>query len=543
MMTDTGFLKSLMDFEKDGLTERQVKQVKAYMKADFTPDSVASIPQAGAGLLKWVYAIVNYYGVAKTVNPKRQAVAQGEKMLRAAQKDLTKIKAEVEQLATQLAKLNEDFEKGSAEEKELSDKAAVMAGSSPRRTKLIGGLGSERTRWTADMQTLSETRDFLVGDCLLAAAFLSYTGAFNFEFRKEMLKGDVGDRRARQGDRAVGAVQAGEAAHLRRGDRQVAGEGLPQDGSRSRTASSTRARRATRSASTRSSRRSRGSRRRRRRTRSRSAPSTTPTSSSTLEIAVNLGFAFLFEGVDEYIDPIIDYVLEKNLVKRGNARTVKIGDKDVEWDDSFRLCLDVEARQPALRPEIFGKVMIINYSVTLNGLEDQLLGEVVPLRARDLAEQKEALVVEVAELAGMLKELEDTLLFELANSTGNILDNTDLIETLEKTKTKATEISDKLEEAKSTSIEIDETCAAYRPVAKRGSIMFFVMSSLSTLNNMYELSLALYMVVFLQSLERAEPDSMIENRLENIINQLTRTATTTRAAASSRRTSSCSRCR
>ena len=41
----------------------------------------------------------------------------------------------------------------------------------------------------------------------------------------------------------------------------------------------------------------------------------------------------------------------------------------------------------------------------------------------------------------MLKELEDTLLYELANSTGNILDNTDLIETLEKTKTKAVEIS------------------------------------------------------------------------------------------------------
>ena len=71
-------------------------------------------------------------------------------------------------------------------------------------------------------------------------------------------------------------------------------------------------------------------------------------------------------------------------------------------------------------------------------------------------------------------------------------------------------------------VEIDVTCAAYRPVAKRGSILFFVMSSLSTLNNMYELSLALYMVVFLQSLERAEADSMIENRLENILDQQTK---------------------
>ena len=54
-------------------------------------------------------------------------------------------------------------------------------------SKLIAGLGSERTRWTADMETLHNTRALLVGDCLLSAAFLSYTGAFNFEFRRDMI--------------------------------------------------------------------------------------------------------------------------------------------------------------------------------------------------------------------------------------------------------------------------------------------------------------------------------------------------------------------
>ena len=91
MMTDTGFLRSLVEFEKDGLNDKQVKQVKAYFKPEFTPQAVMSISSAGGGLLKWVYAIVNYYGVAKTVNPKRQAVAQGEKMLRAAGKELAKV--------------------------------------------------------------------------------------------------------------------------------------------------------------------------------------------------------------------------------------------------------------------------------------------------------------------------------------------------------------------------------------------------------------------------------------------------------------------
>ena len=45
------------------------------------------------------------------------------------------------------------------------------------------------------------------------------------------------------------------------------------------------------------------------------------------------------------------------------------------------------------------------------------LTEIVDFERADLAEQKSQLVEEVSELSGMLKELEDTLLYELANST------------------------------------------------------------------------------------------------------------------------------
>ena len=40
----------------------------------------------------------------------------------------------------------------------------------------------------------------------------------------------------------------------------------------------------------------------------------------------------------------------------------------------------------------------------------------------------------------LLKDLEDTLLRELATSTGNMLDNAELVQTLEDTKSKATDV-------------------------------------------------------------------------------------------------------
>lgn len=53
----------------------QVKKVKDYMKdPQFTYDSLRTISIAGAGLLKWVLAMVNYNNVAKTVEPKRKKV-------------------------------------------------------------------------------------------------------------------------------------------------------------------------------------------------------------------------------------------------------------------------------------------------------------------------------------------------------------------------------------------------------------------------------------------------------------------------------------
>lgn len=57
-------------------------------------------------------------------------------------------------------------------------------------SKLISGLGSEQVRWSADMEKFKVDKIKLVGDCLSASSFLSYSGPFNFILRQKMIFGD-----------------------------------------------------------------------------------------------------------------------------------------------------------------------------------------------------------------------------------------------------------------------------------------------------------------------------------------------------------------
>ena len=79
--------------------------------------------------------------------------------------------------------------------------------------------------------------------------------------------------------------------------------------------------------------------------------------------------------------------------------------------------------------------------MTLKGLEDQLLSVIVGFERKELEEQRERLILETSDNKKLLKELEDSLLRELATSSGNMLDNTELLSTLEETKSKAGEVS------------------------------------------------------------------------------------------------------
>jgi len=71
---------------------------------------------------------------------------------------------------------------------------------------------------------------------------------------------------------------------------------------------------------------------------------------------------------------------------------LRLYNKEVDWDDNFILYLTSKLPNPHYGPEISGKTMIINYSVTQQGLQEQLLNVTVRHERPDLEEQRERLV-------------------------------------------------------------------------------------------------------------------------------------------------------
>eukprot|EP00976_Prorocentrum_cordatum_P058658 1173346-Prorocentrum_minimum.AAC.1 len=180
---------------------------------------------------------------------------------------------------------------------------------------------------------------------------------------------------------------------------------------------------------------------------------------------------------------------------------MKLGDKEVEYDSNFRMYLQTKLGNPHYKPEIAAQCTLVNFCVTEKGLEDQLLALVVGKERPDLQEQAAGLVRQLSEFTIQLAGLEDNLLFRLANSQGDILEDIELIENLEETKRTSTEIAKKVIVAKETEISINLAREIYRPVASRGSLVYFLIDNLNVLDRVYNYSMANYVYILQKGMD------------------------------------------
>ncbi|XP_039595259.1 dynein heavy chain 9, axonemal [Polypterus senegalus] len=516
-----GFLESLISFNKENIHENCLKAIQPYLQdPEFRPEFVASKSLAAAGLCSWVINIVAFYKVFCDVEPKRQAAKKAKADLDAAQEKLSALKAKVALLNENLANLNAKFEMATTDKLKCQQEAEATERTISLANRLVGGLASENVRWAEAVGNFKEQLTTVCGDVLLITAFVSYLGYFTKKYRIELMDGAWRPYLSAL-KVPIPVTPELDPLSMLTDDADIAGwqnEGLPAD--RMSTENATILTNCERwplmvdpqLQGIKWIKTKYGEDLRVIRIGQRGYL-------DSLERALSAGEVVLIENLEESVDPVLAPLLGRETIKKG--RYIKIGDKECEYNVNFRLILHTKLANPHYQPEMQAQCTLINFTVTRDGLEDQLLAAVVSMERPDLEELKSKLTKQQNDFKITLKNLEDDLLSRLSSASGNFLGDTALVENLEFTKSTAAEIEEQVKEAKVTEVKINEAREHYRPAAARASVLYFIMNDLNKIHPMYQFSLKAFSVVFQKAVLKAPQDEVLKQRIVNLIDSIT----------------------
>ena len=515
LLADPQFMKMLKDYDKDNIEPAYMAKIRAKFVPDpnFTPDLVKKSSNAACGMCKWVLAMEAYDRVAKVVAPKKAALAEAESTLGVTMGELQLKQEALKAVEDELGALEQQFEDATQKKVDLEAEVDLCGKKLDRAKTLIDGLGGEKTRWTESAFRLTNQCRLLTGDVLVSAGLIAYLGPFTSALRDKTIASWVSqciERGIPTSPDASLSTTLGDAVAAR----QWHADGLPTDSfsvdngiivfnSRRwpllidpQGQANKWIRNMEKDNGLHVIKLSDGNYLR------------------TVENAVQFGQPVLLENVGEVLDAALEPLLLKQTFKQGGVECIRLGDSTVEYSPDFKFYITTKLPNPHYLPEVAVKVTLLNFMITPNGLEDQLLGIVVQEERPDLAEEKARLIVEGAENSRKLKDLEDNILHILSSSSGNILEDESAINALNSSKILSNEIAAKQEIAEKTEKDIDAVRQGYRPVAYHGQLLYFCIADMANIEPVYQYSLGWYSALFINGIRNSEKSDNLENRLE-----------------------------
>jgi len=532
-LLQTDLLKELGEFsenDKDNINEETIELLEPYitLKSDsgedvFTAEVAKKANNALVGLCIWAAAMSDYHKQSKIVKPKLKLLEMKTLSLEEAKSKLAAAQAQLDAVNAQKAALKKKFEEEAAKKQALQDKAMKTKKKMDQANRLINSLQDNKVRWIENANNFKKTKQKLVGDVAKACAFVSYCGPFNSEFRNKLteqyFETDLNQR----------GIPSSEDLSLTQFlvDQATVGqwnlEGLPSDDLSVQNGIMV--------------------------TRSTRYPlmidpqgqalqwikSRNPILEQqnlvftlqhndlkgALKIPLMEGYPVMIESIENEVDPMLDPILEKQIIVKGRLKLIKIADQDFDYNDKFQLYMTSRLANPHFSPELAAKATIIDFTVTQSGLEQQLLGTLIKKEQRSLEEQLTQLQEEVTMNTKALGDFEETLLERLANAEGSLLEDVELIEVLATIKLKSKEVNEKLVEAREKTIEIGEKREQFRPVAARGSVLYFCIVEMTLVNWMYNSSLTQFLELFHYGIDNSTRVVVVKDRVNNIIQCLT----------------------
>lgn len=242
-----------------------------------------------------------------------------------------------------------------------------------------------------------------------------------------------------------------------------------------------------------------------------------------LEMSIKMGTPVLVENIGNKLDLILHSLCKKEYISEGNTKSVNLSGRLVEVDPGFKLYMTSELRNPDFPPYIQLMVNLLNFDVTLEGLESQMLSIVVSYEKAKLEEDRIEQSKEAFALMKELKELEQQVLDSLSLSVEEMLEDQNTINTLQNSREQAEKVAKNLEKVNKTTQKIAKVKAFYNPAAYRAAIMYFLVNDLQKIEYMYQFSLKWFIDIFKEELEESSDTSKMsdQDRLLDIIKNFT----------------------
>jgi len=517
------FISSIIGFDSDRISPkvRAVIERNYIANEDFTYESVNRASKACGPLVKWVRAQVTYSTILNSVQPLRDEVSSLEKQAKQLQDKQDEMVATIAELEKSIGRYKDEYACLISETQAIKTEMETVKNKVERSVSLLGNLSSEQVRWEQGSATFQEHMSTLVGDCLLSSAFMAYSGFFDQQYRTALMTKwqgrliDVGVKFKQD----ISVVE-----YLSHPDERLTWQAnnLPADNLCVENAimmnrfnrypllidPSGQAAEFLMN-----------------QYKERKIVQTSFLDTSfmkNLESALRFGTPLLVHDV-ESIDPVLNPVLNKEICKTGGRILIRLGDQDVDFSPSFVIFLATRDPTTHFTPDLCSRVTFVNFTVTPSSLQSQCLHEVLKSERPDIEQKRADLLKMQGEFKVRLRNLEKALLTALNESSGSILEDDKVINTLTTLKKEALDITQKVEETEVVFEEITRVSGTYHTMSSYCSMIFFAMEQLSSVHFLYQFSLRFFLDMFNDILHNnANLDGVqdVTQRLEILVKDL-----------------------
>lgn len=491
------FIQRIVNFDTGSQLSRQLREL---MKKEFISrptynfETVNRASKACGPLVKWTIAQVRFSEILDKVEPLRNEVNSLEEQANATKEQAQLTIKMISELETSIEKYKDEYAALIRETQAIKTEMERVQSKVDRSMKLLESLSSEKSRWEVGSRTFDTEMGTIVGDVLLSAAFLAYAGFFDQHYREVMWQ----EWSSHLSDANIKfKAELSLPEYLSTADDRLSwqSKSLPSDNLCTENAIMIKRF-------------------------SRYPLIIDPTGQATtfllneykdrkitvtsfldeaflkvLESALRFGNTLLIQDV-EHLDPILNPVLNREIRRTGGRVLIRLGSQDIDFSPSFTMFLSTRDPSVEFSPDICSRVTFVNFTMTRSSLQSQSLDQVLKVERPDTERKRTDLMKMQGEFRLRLRTLEKLLLQALNESSGNILDDDKVIDTLETLKREAGEITRKVEETDVIMKEVETVTAEYLPLAHACSAMFFILEQLNLVNHFYQFSLRFFLDIF-----------------------------------------------